>query len=93
MKVSVADVERVAELARLEIAEEKEKFAQQLSEVLDYIEILNQLDTTDVLPTTHAVVFDNVFRADEVGKSLSNEEALANAPDRKDGFFRVPTII
>lgn len=95
MKISAADVEYVANLARLELVdgEEKEHFAEQLSKIFDYVEVLNQVDTTDVPPTILAVDLDNIFRTDEVQTSLTNEDALANAPDKKDGFFRVPTII
>jgi aspartyl-tRNA(Asn)/glutamyl-tRNA(Gln) amidotransferase subunit C len=94
VKISINDVEHVADLARLHLDEkEKEQLAGQLSSVLDYIDMLNELDTKDVPPTTLAVFIDNVFRSDEVGQSLTNEVALANAPDKKDGFFRVPTII
>jgi aspartyl-tRNA(Asn)/glutamyl-tRNA(Gln) amidotransferase subunit C len=88
------DVQYVARLARLELtAAEEEKFGAQLSQVLGYIEKLNQLDVSAIEPTAHAVPLVNVFRADEVRPSLPNEEAMRNAPARADGLFLVPKIV
>ena len=87
-------VEHVALLARLDLTEEeKEKYAAQLSGILEYVEKLNQLDTTDVPPTAHVLPIKNVFREDKVGDHLSNDEALQNAPDRDGNSFRVPKIM
>jgi aspartyl-tRNA(Asn)/glutamyl-tRNA(Gln) amidotransferase subunit C len=94
MKIQKKEVEHVAKLARLFFAEEeKERFSQQLSRILTYIEKLNELDTSSVEPTTHVVPLHNVFREDEVKPSLSPESALSNAPEKTDGFYRVPKII
>lgn len=88
------DVDHVARLARLTLtAEEKARMEEQLAKILTYIDALNRLDTRDVEPTTHAVPVVNVMRDDEVGPCLTPEEALANAPDRAEQFFRVPRII
>jgi aspartyl-tRNA(Asn)/glutamyl-tRNA(Gln) amidotransferase subunit C len=88
------DVDHVARLARLTLTgEDKARIGEQLAKILTYIDTLNRLDTEDVEPTTHAVPVVNVMRDDEVGPCLSPEEALANAPDRVNGFFRVPRII
>jgi aspartyl-tRNA(Asn)/glutamyl-tRNA(Gln) amidotransferase subunit C len=88
------DVDHVARLARLTLTtEEKARIGEQLTKILTYIDTLNRLDTEGVEPTTHAVPVVNVMRDDEVGPCLSPDEALANAPDRVDGFFRVPRII
>ena len=88
------DVEHVARLARLALTDaEIERMREQLNGILAYIEKLNELDTSDVEPTSHAVPLVNVMRDDEVGPCLSREEALANAPDRAGEFFRVPRII
>ena len=88
------DVDHVARLARLTLTpEEKARIGEQLVKILTYIDTLNRLDTEGVEPTTHAVPVVNVMRDDEVGPCLSPDEALANAPDRVDGFFRVPRII
>ena len=89
-----AQVEHVALLARLELTEEeKEKYASQLNDILEHVEALNRLDTDDVPPTAHVLPLRNVMREDKVCDHLSNEEALANAPSREDGAFKVPKII
>lgn len=94
MTITIKDVEHVARLARLELNEaEKERMRAQLDSILSYIDTLNELDTSTVEPTSHVLPMMNVFRADEVRPSLSQEEALANAPDRQDLFFRVPKIL
>ena len=88
------DIEKVAKLARLELSEEdREIFGNQLEQVLTYMEQLNRLDTTGVDPTSHAIPIYNVFREDEVKPSVSQEEALAIAPDEEEGHFKVPRII
>jgi aspartyl-tRNA(Asn)/glutamyl-tRNA(Gln) amidotransferase subunit C len=88
------DVEHVARLARLALTDaEIERMREQLNGILTYIEKLNELDTSDVEPTSHAVPLVNVMRDDEAGPCLPREEALANAPDRAGEFFRVPRII
>lgn len=94
MKITLKEVEHVARLARLALSEEeKEQMRSQLDRILAYMEKLNQLDTTGVEPTSHVIPMTNVFREDAVVPSLPREEALANAPDRQEGFFRVPRII
>ena len=88
------DVKYVAHLARIALtAEEEEKFGAQLAHILGYIEKLNQLDVGQIEPTAHAVPLVNVFRPDEVRPSLSNEEALRNAPARANGLFMTPKIV
>ncbi len=94
MKITREEVEHVARLARLELTEEeKERMRAQLDSILQYMEKLNELDTTAVEPTSHVIPLVNVMREDELRPSLPQEEALANAPDRQDVFFRVPRII
>jgi aspartyl-tRNA(Asn)/glutamyl-tRNA(Gln) amidotransferase subunit C len=94
MKITVKEVEHVAKLARLAITDaEKEKYSRQLSNILTYIEKLKELDTSRVEPTSHVLPMKNIFREDEVRPSLPREEILKNAPDRTEGFFRVPKII
>jgi aspartyl-tRNA(Asn)/glutamyl-tRNA(Gln) amidotransferase subunit C len=94
MKITMKEVEHVARLARLELTgEEKERMRAQLDSILTYIDKLNELDTSAVEPTSHVLPMMNVFRDDEVRPSLSQEETLANAPDRQDLFFRVPRIL
>lgn len=88
------DVEHVARLARLALTDaEIERMRVQLNGILAYIEKLNELDTQDVEPTSHAVPLVNVMRDDAAGPCLPRDEALANAPDRAGEFFRVPRII
>ncbi|MBZ0170427.1 glutamyl-tRNA amidotransferase subunit C [Candidatus Methylomirabilis lanthanidiphila] len=94
MKITLAEVEHVARLARLELtAEEKERMRAQLDSILSYIDKLNELDTSAVEPTSHVLPMTNVFREDEVAPSIAQEAVLANAPDRHDLFFRVPRIL
>ena len=92
--ISREDVEHVARLARLALSDaEVERMREQLSGILAYIDTLRALDTAGVEPTSHAVPLVNVMRDDEPRPCLSQDEALANAPDRSDAFFRVPRII
>ena len=94
MKFSTSDVEYVAKLARLEVTEaEKEKFTAQLNDILLYIDKLNELDTTGVTPMSHAIAVTNAFREDKIAESLGTQKALANAPDARGEFFRVPKVI
>jgi aspartyl-tRNA(Asn)/glutamyl-tRNA(Gln) amidotransferase subunit C len=94
MKITVADVEYVARLARLALSKaETELFAGQMDAIIGYADKLNELDTADVHPTSHAVPMENAFREDAVSPSIGVGKALANAPDRVDSFFRVPKVI
>lgn len=91
MKISV---EYISKLARLSVSEkEREAFSAQLQGILSYMEKLNELDTKDVEPTSHVVSLSNVMRDDIQRASISREDALANAPDHTDKFYRVPKII
>ncbi len=93
-KITREEVERVARLARLELgAAEKAELASQLDEILAYMDKLNAVDTRDVEATTTVIPMSTVLRDDAVRPGLGQEEALANAPDPVDGFFRVPRII
>jgi len=84
----------VALLARLNLSEtEIEQFTGQLDAILMYMDKLNELDTKDVEPTSHVIETGNVVREDQVGDSIPVEDALANAPDKEDDFFKVPRII
>lgn len=94
MKITREQVEHVARLARLELTEaEKELFTGQLDAILAYVDTLNELDTSGIVPTAHAVPMENAFRDDVVTPSIGTENALANAPDRSESFFRVPKVI
>ena len=94
MKIHKQEVLQVARLARLALSEEEaEAFTGQLDAILGYVEKLNELDTAGVAPTAHVVAMENVLREDRVESSLPRDQALANAPDARDGFFRVPRIL
>ncbi len=88
------DIEYVAKLARLDLTtEEKEKFGKQLTDILKYIEKLNQLDTKDIQPTAHVIPMKNVWRADEIKPSLKRDDVVKVMPRLEDGFFKVPPVI
>ena len=94
MKITRQDVEHVALLSRLELSEDDaEKFTGQISSILGYIDMLNTVDTEGVEPTAHVLPLKNVMRPDETRVSLPREEALSNAPEREDGYFKVPKIM
>jgi aspartyl-tRNA(Asn)/glutamyl-tRNA(Gln) amidotransferase subunit C len=94
LKISSKEVEYVAHLARLEITDsEKEKFTVQLNDILLYIDKLNELNTDGVEPTSHAISVTNAFREDQVRESIGTPASLANAPDARGDFFRVPKVI
>ena len=88
------DVKYIAHLARLSLTpEEEQKIGAQLGNILGYIEKLKEVDVTGVEPTAHAFPLVNVTRPDETRPSLSNEEALMNAPAKASGLFIVPKIV
>jgi aspartyl-tRNA(Asn)/glutamyl-tRNA(Gln) amidotransferase subunit C len=94
MKISKQEVEHVAKLARLDLsAQEKEKLTQQLSNILTYVEKLNELDTKGVEPTSHVLDIKNVMRDDVAVPGLAQDRALANAPEKAAGHYKVPLII
>lgn len=84
----------IAELAKLRLTDqETDMFAEQLSEILDYAERLNALDTDAISPTAQAIYARNVMSPDVARPSISPDDALANAPDRQDDLFRVKPIL
>jgi aspartyl-tRNA(Asn)/glutamyl-tRNA(Gln) amidotransferase subunit C len=92
--ISKEQVKHVADLARLEMDDkEVEKFTKQMGEIIHFAEILNELDTTGVKPTTHVLKIQNVMREDKIEKGLPRELVLKNAPEHQDGQIRVPTIV
>jgi aspartyl-tRNA(Asn)/glutamyl-tRNA(Gln) amidotransferase subunit C len=91
MSISREDVLHVARLARLELREDEVgMFQEQLSAILEAVGKVRELDLRDVPPTSHPLAVVNVWADDEPHESLPLEDALANAPDREGGFFRVP---
>jgi aspartyl-tRNA(Asn)/glutamyl-tRNA(Gln) amidotransferase subunit C len=94
MKITSEDVEKVGLLARLELDRKTvATLTVQMDAILDYVDKLNELDTSEIIPTAHAVPLENSFRSDEVRPSIGSSLALAAAPDRVEDFFRVPKVI
>ena len=94
MKLSREEVEHIALLARLGLSEaDVEKFREQLSNILENFTALQQVDTTDVPPTSHALAVQNVIRPDQVALSLPQAEVLANAPRQDEQCFRVKAVL
>lgn len=94
MKITREEVAHVARLARLEMSDtEMDQFTGQLNAILQYAGKLNEIDTKDIRPTAHVLPLQNVFREDKTRPCLENDKALANAPEAKDGMFRVPRVI
>ncbi|MDE2890480.1 MAG: Asp-tRNA(Asn)/Glu-tRNA(Gln) amidotransferase subunit GatC [Gemmatimonadota bacterium] len=94
MSVTHEDVRKVAQLARLRFdTEEMDRLVADLNQMLDYAAALEKLNTTDVAPTSHVLPVSNVFREDTPVASLSQVEALSNAPSSGFGHFRVPKVI
>jgi len=91
MKISI---EHLAQLARLSVSdEEKTRFTGQIDSILNYMDTLNELDTSAVEPTSHVISLSNIVREDLLKDSLDRTDALRNAPDKTDKFYRVPKII
>ncbi|MFP4052590.1 MAG: Asp-tRNA(Asn)/Glu-tRNA(Gln) amidotransferase subunit GatC [Phycisphaerae bacterium] len=87
-------VRRIGKLSRVELTDaEVQTFAGQLGDILTYFDKLQQLDTENIAPLVHPVELSNVLAPDELGESLTPEQALANAPDRDGDFFKVPKVI
>jgi aspartyl-tRNA(Asn)/glutamyl-tRNA(Gln) amidotransferase subunit C len=94
MKITLEEVEHVARLARLEVSpDEKEELTRQMNRILQYVEKLNELDTTGVSPTSHAIDLENAFRDDAAEASLPRDASLENAPESNGAEFVVPKII
>ncbi len=92
--IDEAAVDHVAKLARLNLSEEERARMQvELTAILEHAEKIQALDLEGVEATSHAIPLANVMRADEIRPSLSQQEALANAPVTEDGYFKVPRII
>jgi aspartyl-tRNA(Asn)/glutamyl-tRNA(Gln) amidotransferase subunit C len=94
MAITLENVEYISRLAKLEFnLEDKRKLITELSEILNYMEKLNELDTENIEPLSHPLDLVNVFRKDEVKPSFSPDEALSNAPSKKLNYFKVPKVI
>lgn len=94
MALTAEDVLHIARLARIALSEDDvERFAAQLSGILDHFAALSALDTEGVEPTAHPLPLSNVMRGDLVAPSLPRAEVLANAPEQEGGFFRVRAVL
>jgi aspartyl-tRNA(Asn)/glutamyl-tRNA(Gln) amidotransferase subunit C len=94
MTLTRADVEKVALLARLELsAKEFDALTPQMQHIVEYVELLNELNTEGVEPMAHALDVANVFADDVVRPSLPRELALANAPHQDGEFYLVPAVL
>jgi aspartyl-tRNA(Asn)/glutamyl-tRNA(Gln) amidotransferase subunit C len=94
MSLTRVEVEKVSLLARLKLTEaELETLTTQLGQVVEYIELLNELETEDVEPMAHAVQISNVFRDDESRPSFDRAQMLANAPHTDGEFYLVPAVL
>lgn len=93
-KITKDRVLELADLVRIAISDEDAKtYTENINATLSSVEILNEVDTADVKPTTHGIVLENVMRQDVPERTITPEEALKNAPDQEDGHFKVPSIM
>lgn len=94
MPIDREQVLHIARLARVGLSEEDVAcFQEQLSQILDYFQVLEELDTSEVPPTSHVLPLENVMREDEPSAPMPAEEALANAPQREGDFFKVRAVL
>jgi aspartyl-tRNA(Asn)/glutamyl-tRNA(Gln) amidotransferase subunit C len=94
--ITKEEVKHIAKLARLGLtSKEIEKFQKELSKILDYIEKLKEVDISNVLPTSHSVEVENVMRSDEIDEKLKikNEKLIEMAPETKNGYLKVKSIL
>ena len=94
MKITHDEVKHIASLARMSITEEEtNKHADEMGHIIALADMFSELDTTNVVPTNHAIKVSNVFRQDVVEPSFDRDALLANAPDKQAGCFGVPKIV
>jgi aspartyl-tRNA(Asn)/glutamyl-tRNA(Gln) amidotransferase subunit C len=94
MSLTTDEVLHIARLARIALTDaDVERFTAQLSGILDHFAALSKVDTEGIEPTAHPLPLSNVMRADVVAASLSQDDALLNAPERENGFFRVRAVL
>lgn len=93
-KITLAQLKHVAKLAKLKLTKEEEnKYLSQLSSILDYFDILNKVDTTNIEPSFQITQLKNIFRQDKVKPSLDQSQALSTASKTKNNYFSVPLTI
>ena len=94
MSVTRDDVAYMANLARLKVTEDEiDQFQSDMNKILGYMDLLNQVDTSDVAPLDHVIELPLVYRKDEARQPLDHDDALKNAPDADSDYFRVPRVI
>ncbi|CAN2049697.1 aspartyl-tRNA(Asn)/glutamyl-tRNA(Gln) amidotransferase subunit C [Candidatus Magnetomoraceae bacterium gMMP-1] len=94
MKITKDEILQVANLARLNLEEsDVERLTQEVGDILNYMDMLNQVDTSGIAPTSHAIFMNNAFREDEIKPSIETDAALANAPEKEGKSFIVPRVI
>jgi aspartyl-tRNA(Asn)/glutamyl-tRNA(Gln) amidotransferase subunit C len=94
MSINIETIRYISNLAKIRLtSQEEELFAKQLNDILIYVAKLNTVDTNNTEPMSHTFSIDNVLRDDTVKDSLTQEEALKNAPQKEKAFFKVPKII
>jgi len=94
MKLTVQEIEHVANLARLELTqEEKEKMTKELAAIIDFADKLSEVNTDGIQPTAHILDIKNVFRKDEVKPSYDVEDIIRNAPESADNCIKVPKVV
>ena len=94
MAISKDEIKHIANLSSLNLTEKEiEKYAKEVSEILEYAETVNNVDTSMVKETIGANTNYNVFRKDEIKQSVSKEDLLKNAPSAEDGMFRIPKVL
>lgn len=92
--ITKEQVINIADLVRLALSDEEvDKYTEKINATLSYANKLNELNTDDVEPTTHGIILQNVMRKDVPEHTITQEEALSNAPDQQDGHFKVPSIM
>ena len=93
-RIDQSQVRKVAKLARLDLTDDEVvRFGTNLSDIVSYIEKLNELDVENVEPLAHCLPIHNVFRRDIVKESLGSERTIANAPQRYKTYFKVPKVL
>jgi len=94
MDIRIKEIEKIAILSRIRLTiDEKGTFGRQLTNILDYMEKLNELNTDDVKPMAYATSLKNVFREDKIESSYAHQEILKLSPSHSNGFFKVPKVI
>lgn len=93
-KMTNEKVEKLAQSIRIALSDDDvKKMTEEINKTINAVEKIQELNTSDVKPTTHGIVLENIMREDKPQHSITQEEALANAPDQQDGHFKVPSIM